>query len=180
MDDTTRTSIIIAAVTAAGPVPALLDEDGRPVLNTRNKPVLDRAAWSLSVEQLATTITALTAPTSSLSKVVNAVAEAKVFTGTVLGCKKESSSTRGIVTLKTRVSDHHPDGTEVARTERTDNPAGKAMAQMFRNDLVGHKVVVWVQVEQMAGSTNKVRVIRHVEDLGVDDTVTDAELSNAA
>ena len=34
--------------------------------------------------------------------------------------------------------------------------------------LVGHRVLLWVEVAVMNGGAGKVRVIRHVEDLGVD------------
>ncbi len=35
----------------------------------------------------------------------------------------------------------------------------------------GHRVAVSVEVEQIPGSDRKVRVVRHVEDLGIDDDV---------
>jgi hypothetical protein len=35
--------------------------------------------------------------------------------------------------------------------------------------LVGHRALLWVEVEPMANGTRKSRVIRHVEDLGPDE-----------
>ena len=67
--------------------------------------------------------------------------------------------------MGTKVSEHAPDGTETARTERTDSALGLAMARRLRG-LVGHRIAVWVDVQTMSNSANKVRVITHVEDLG--------------
>jgi hypothetical protein len=68
----------------------------------------------------------------------------KVFVGTVLGVTKEKSSTRAIVTLHTgtdRTSDNAPAGAETVRTDRTDNPDGRAIARAAQL-LVGHRVTV--------------------------------------
>jgi hypothetical protein len=78
------------------------------------------------------------------------------------------SSTRGIVTLFTSVdAERRPDGLESVRTDRTDgDPAARALANRFRA-LTGHKVRVYVDVEVMGSNTSKkVRVVKHVEDLG--------------
>lgn len=155
MDDATRTSIIIAAAQAAGPDTG----DGN---------------WGTKVEEKAASIAAMVSPHSPVSRLVNDMAEAKAFTGTVLDVKKEQSSTRALVTLKTRPSDHHPSGVESARTDRTDNPSGRALARRIR-DLKGHRVMVWIAMEEIAGGGRKVRVLRHVEDLGVDTDVATVE-----
>jgi hypothetical protein len=140
--------IVLASVSAAGPVGD------------------DLAAWNESVSDMAARITAMCSPTSSIAKIVAGVANSKVFTATVMEIKKESSSTRGLVTLKTRPSKFHEDGIEQARTERTDSPDGLAMARRLRG-LVGHRVAIWVEVEEINDGANKVRVVRHVEDLGL-------------
>lgn len=150
MEQAEKNQIVFAAVGAAGPVGE------------------DAEAWAGRVLELAAQFTAMLAPTSEVSKVIDSVSNSKVFTGTVLEIKKEESSTRGLVTLKTKVSEHSPDGTEQARTERTDTPLGLSMARRVRA-LVNHRVVVWVEVQTMKNSTNKVRVITHIEDLGVDE-----------
>ena len=155
MEQSDKNAIVIAAVGAAGPVGD------------------DRAAWSDRVEEMAASITAMTTPNSDVMKVVDSVSNAKVFTAVLLAITKEKSSTRGLLTLKTRVSEHAPDGTEQARTERTDTRAGLAMARRCRA-LVGHHVLVWVEVQTMKNSTNKVRVIVHIEDLGEAEEEADA------
>ncbi|EQD53564.1 hypothetical protein B1B_10169, partial [mine drainage metagenome] len=114
MEQSDKNAIVIAAVGAAGPVGD------------------DQAAWSDRVEEMAASITAMTAPSSDVMKVVDSVSNAKVFTATLLQITREKSSTRGLLTLKTRVSEHAPDGTEQARTERTDTRAGLAMARRCR------------------------------------------------
>jgi hypothetical protein len=125
----------------------------------------DQNDWMVSIQDMAARITAMCTPTSSVAKAIQGVANSKVFTGVVLGVSKEESSTRGLVTLQGKPSKFHEDGIETARTERTDTPVGLAMARRLRR-LVGHRIVLWVEVEQIRDGTSKTRVIRHVEDLG--------------
>lgn len=148
MDTNTRTNIITAAVNAAGPVGD------------------DRAAWNAKVTENAVAISVMLTETSSVNKAIDQIAACKVFPASVVEIVKEQRSTRGVVTLKTKPSTHAPDGIETARTDRTDNAQGQAMAKKIRS-LVGNRVLLWVELEVMANG-NKVRVIRHVEDLGVD------------
>lgn len=169
LEDATRVSIILSAISAAGPA--------------------DSEGWSAEVNDLAAKITAMTAPDSDLSKVVNGVHNAKVFTGDVIGIRKEASSSRGIVTLKTGTTYTKPglpEGYEEARTDVTYNPAGKRMANRLRS-LIGHKVAVWVEVEEYKkegapGGKGQSRVIRHVEDLGLstDQDAIDAKAAKDA
>lgn len=105
----------------------------------------------------------MTSETSSVRRRLNQVMEAKVFPAVVTKVVKEKSSTRGKISLKTKPSKWHPDGIETARTERTDNPEGLAMAKRM-SELKGHRVLLWVEVEEFEGG--KVRIIRYVEDLG--------------
>lgn len=153
MDDATRAQIVVAAVTVAGPVGD------------------DLLAWQVGVAEQAARIVAMTSSEHTISKMIEGTAAAKVFTGTVLRVEKEASSTRGLVTLKTRVhAEFAPDGTEKVRTDRTDNPYGLSMARRMRS-LIGHRVTVWVENEKMAsGSGKTTRVLRHVEDLGVEES----------
>lgn len=103
----------------------------------------------------------------SYTKIVQQIADSKVFTGIVLGIQKENSSTRGIVTLKTKVSNFHPNGQETVRTERTDSsPATLALCKHIKDNLIGHKVAVWVEIETYNEGAGKVRVLRHIKDLG--------------
>jgi len=144
-----RNQIILAAVQAAGPVTE------------------DLAEWQSTVAEMATRITAMCSDQSPVAQAIGRVADSKVFVGSVVSIEKEASSTRGIVTIRTRPSQYHPDGTEQARTDRTDNAEGMAMARSIKA-LVGHRVRFWVQVEEYGNGSSKVRVIRNVEDLGVD------------
>lgn len=146
MDTQTRTQIIIAAIGAAGN-----NDDG----------------FQSRVAENAAAFTAMLSETSTINKIISGVANSKVFSATLFGIKKEQSSTRGKATLKTKPSKFHEDGIEEARTERTDTAIGLAMARRLRG-LVGHRVLLWVEVEEINGGASKVRVIRHVEDLGVD------------
>ena len=151
MDEQTRTQIVLAAITATG---AKADDE-------------ELADWQARVTDMAARITAMSHERSTLSQTIESVSRSKVFTATVVGIDKEESSTRGIVHLRTKPSQHHPDGVETARTERTDNPVGLAMARRLKS-LIGHRVAIWIEVEEINGGTNKVRVVRHVDDLGVD------------
>lgn len=156
-----RTQIIIAAVQAAGPIDSSAGTDANE-------------EWRVRVSDAAANITAMTSPQSDLSKLITSVSKSKVFPATVKDVAKEKSSTRGLVTLKTRPSKHHEDGIEQARTERTDNPIGLAMAKRFRS-LIGHKVLIYIEVETFGDGDGKVRVIRHVVDRGIDPEFAESE-----
>lgn len=105
---------------------------------------------------------------SAISKAVDGVANAKVFTGIIEKVSLEKTSTRGIITLKTKVSKFHPDGLETVRTERTDtDPSVLDDMRHMRDDLMGHRVVVWVEMETYNEGATKVRILRHFEDLGL-------------
>jgi len=151
MEQVEINQIVLAAVSATGPM-------GN-----------DQNDWMVSIQDMAARITAMCTPNSSVAKVIQGVANSKVFTGVVLGIVKEDSSTRGVVTIRGRPSKFHEDGIETARTERTDSPVGLAMAKRIRR-LVGHRIVLWVEVEQIRDGSSKTRVIRHVEDLGMAET----------
>jgi hypothetical protein len=152
MDDTQRTAIILAAVSAAGPP-------------------TDDADWEATVAQAATRITAMLREGSAVSRAISQVEASTPFLAEVVEVGLERSSKRAVVTLRTRPSEHHPDGLEPARSERWDRPDGRVMARRL-HDLVGHRVVVWVEREAIAGGTRKVRVVRHVEDRGLAETIT--------
>jgi hypothetical protein len=149
MDHEQRLQIVTAAVAAVGAVGA------------------DQAAWHGWVDEMIARLTAMCAETSPAARLIEQIERSKTFTATIVGGKIEASSTRVVVKLKTRPSERNPEGIEEARTERTDTPAGKAMSQRLRA-LKGHRVAIWVEVEPIPGSDRKVRVVRHVEDLGVD------------
>ncbi|MPV51020.1 hypothetical protein GCG21_13595 [Pseudactinotalea sp. HY160] len=125
------------------------------------------ADYQTRVKTQAISLRIMTGETSPVSRAVAQIDACKVFTATVVKVVKEKSSTRGKITLKTKPSKWNEDGVEYARTERSDNPDGMAMAKRL-NALKGHRVLLWVEVEEFDGG--KVRVIRHVEDLGEADS----------
>jgi len=153
LNETERRQVILAAVSATGPDKGP-DERG--------------LSWPLRVAETAARITAMLDPRSEVSRAIGQVEMAKVFPATIVEVRREASSTRALATLRTKVSDRHPDGIETARTERTDDPLGLAMARRLVS-LKGHRVMLWVELEAMSTNTDRrVRVVRHVEDLGLD------------
>ena len=156
MDSAARTQIILAAVAAAGGVGD------------------DMAEWTGRVEEMAATITTMVSPASRLSHTIDAVENSKVFRGAIVQIRRERSSTRGVLTLFTGTDrankdaisgDALPAGCEQVRTARTDDPSGLRMARRAQ-DLIGHDVLVWVEIEEYNNGNGKLRVLRHVEDLG--------------
>lgn len=103
----------------------------------------------------------------------------KILTGvTVRSAVQEPAKNGGrpsgrvLVTLTSFNEDEGRWEDEVARTERLKrwdgewNPASRLVADTARA-LVGHKVKVWIEMVKMA-SGDPLRVIRHLEDRGVD------------
>lgn len=150
----TTTDIVLAAVNSTAPKQ---DDESDSQYQSR-------------VKSQAVALTVMLGESSPVTKAIGQVQNCKVFSATVAKVVKEKSSTRGKVTLKTKPSKWNEDGTEEARTERTDNPDGLLMAKRL-TELKGHRVLLWVEVEEFDGG--KVRVIRHVEDLGLAQTEDD-------
>lgn len=156
LEESARISVIVAAATMAGPVGD------------------DQYAWNEKVLANSTLLMEMAGEGSKISKKISGMANSKVIFGTVLSVRREESSTRGVVTLRTRVSKFSPDGTEQARTDRTgtkESPEpGRELARLLTG-LVGHRVQVWIELEAGANAepgSKGFRVIRHVKDLGVD------------
>ena len=107
---------------------------------------------------------------AQLDKAIGDSSDGKVFVGTIVAVAKETSSKRGIVTIHTgteRENKDLPAGQEQVRTDRTDNPDGQAIARLAQR-LVGHRVVLYIELEAIRGGQTKVRVVRHFEDKGLD------------
>lgn len=147
MDDATRTQVILAAVGSAGPVGA------------------DKAEWNAVVAEQAVTIAVMLGENSAVSKALEKFGNAeKPFPAVILGGSKEQSSTRVVVRFTNKDGEQ-----ETIRTDRTDSPEGLAMSNIVRG-LVGHKVLIWKEIEISGGSgpnAKKFRVLRHIEDLGL-------------
>ncbi|MGP5048049.1 hypothetical protein [Glutamicibacter ardleyensis] len=93
--------------------------------------------------------------------------EIKHISGVVLGVRKEASSTRGILFLKTEPHERwNKRGIEIARTERMDSSGLALKISRELRELVGHKIVATVEV-RMAGDF-KVRVLSHYTVTGRD------------
>jgi len=148
MDQERVNEYILAAVGAAGPVGD------------------DRAAWMDRVCDLAAEISVMCSERSRVSRRVHGIANSKVFAAVVVGGKLEPSSTRGIVNLRTSPTKDRPDGIEQVRTERTDTADGASMWNRMKA-LKGHRVVIWIEVQEFNGGQSKARVVQHVEDLGL-------------
>ena len=148
MDDATRTQVILAAVGSAGPVGA------------------DKAEWNATVAAQAVSIAVMLGENSDVSKALTKFANAgKPFPAVIVGGRIEASSTRLIVKIRNKDGEE-----EELRTDRTDSPEGQAMSNIVRS-LKGHKVLIWKEIEEFTDSKNqlrKVRVLRHIEDLGAD------------
>lgn len=157
--------IIVAAVNAAGPIPK--NEDGS----------LDKYKWNQNVSTAAVDIAVLTSPHSPIAKRLAMLETCKKFVATIQGVRKEKTSTRGLVVVKAKPTARTPDGIEMARTERTDsNPETAAFANRLKT-LEGHRVLMWIDMQDMRNG-DKVRVLQHVEDLGLDEEY-DAEEAKA-
>lgn len=137
--------VALAAINAVGPI------NGRPI-----------DQWQAAVGEMASTIYVMLGDSSSLMKRLNDLASSKTFRGQLHSLKYEDSSTRYIVTLKTQASKDYPDGLEPLRTDRTDKPGGKSMADALKGLEIGTELLVWKQMEPM-GNGRSVRVIRHFE-----------------
>ncbi|MGL5827730.1 MAG: hypothetical protein ACRCYU_23420 [Nocardioides sp.] len=158
MDSNTRTKLIAAAVVAAGP------KTGYASL----------AEWSLAVQSTAVELAVMAGEDSKVVASIEQMSGVKVFSGSVMSVRKEKRSTRGVVVLETGTERENkdpitgetlPSGQEFVRTERTDDPMGLYVAQTARS-LTGRKVRVYVEVESIGSGERKVRVLRHLEDLG--------------
>ena len=161
IDPVLRTQIVLGAVNAAtAKLLALTAQAAGDTAELTRLPDLEAL-----IAQSAAEITAAVDPKSALSRLIDAVHGSKVFTAVVTEVVREQSSTRGLVTLRARPSQFHPDGIEQARTERTDSPDGLLMARTLRG-LTGHRVALWIEEQTTGNGARKVRVIQHVKDLG--------------
>lgn len=150
LDAKERNDIILGAVAMTGPVGE------------------SQAEWDARLKANAKSLSLMLNDNSDVARSINMLAECKNFVGTILGVQKEESSTRGFVALKTTPSKFNDEGVESVRTERTDSSdEAKAFASRLRRELIGHRVLVWVEMQETKAG-QKVRVLQHVQDLGED------------
>lgn len=124
--------------------------------------------YQVKVAGAAIDIAAMANPKSGIADAVTkALLADQVFPAVLVGLDKEASSTRGLLSFRTTPSERYPDGIEPGRTERTDSPAGRAVALKARG-LIGHRVLAYRVQEKMGtgASAKSVRVIVALVDLG--------------
>jgi hypothetical protein len=161
VDQALLTLVLDGAIAAAGPASDSDDADWQARVIDRVAPVVTLLSPKGDAVKVA----------QSVLNCIRGVNKSAVFVAPeVLSIQKEASSTRGIVTFRTDDLVRHPDGTEQIRTERSDSPVGLAMCQRIRQDLVGHKVVVYKELQPMGrGDGQSAKVIVHLVDLGLAD-----------
>lgn len=155
MSEITREAIVTAAVAAAGPMNSHLDENGNP----------DLGIWRAAVEAAVGPVYALLDEKSSIMRTVDSIAGAKKFVSVITKVEKHEASTRGVIHLapKENGDEERPVRTPITK----DNDAARMLAKRCQS-LVGHRVVLFVALEQFGSEGHSMRVLRHVEDLGVD------------
>lgn len=152
MDSADRAAIVAAAVVAAGP------PDG------------NRDDWLEQVEAEARQIFILAGVRGRIGRVVEQMGNSRTFARVITRVEKEQSSQWGLVTLSVEPTQYSKDGVEQVRTERMDGQfaeQAKAMGRTLRDELMGHRVLLWVETETDDDATPRGRVIRHVVDLGL-------------
>ena len=182
----TNNDVIIAALHVAGPKPKAPVRGGstpEEYTHALEAYAAEVVAHDQSFKAAAREIKVMLTEQSPISKQLIALDKAldpnsgdgKIFIGTIVSVTKETKTTRAILTLHTGTDREAKDsnnvplpiGQEQLRTERTDNPDGRFMARTAQL-LIGHRVTVYVELEAIRGGATKVRVLRHVEDGGVD------------
>lgn len=147
--DDVRVSIVATAAQLAGPP--------------------DQPGWADRVSQNAVSIMTMADPASSVSKRMEAVLGATKFVATLMAVEVEGTSTRGVLTLKSKPTEFNPDGIEHIRTERTDQPDGASIVERAKN-AIGHRILVYMDYEVFGqgAEARKMRKMIHFEDFGPD------------
>ena len=106
---------------------------------------------------------------SDLFRAIEEIDEATRFTGTLVCAEVERTSKRGFIGLATKGgTKYNQEGVDTMRTDRHDSSAeAVALTEYAQNELIGHRVLVYMKHEETAGG-NKVRVLIALKDLGVD------------
>ncbi len=161
-EDTASQQIILAAISAAGPVDGFTPTD-------------DCRTWEDRVRGLAFDIFMMAHPSSQLSRQLGDLSRCRPYLAVVESVKKEQTSKRGLVKLRVKPSKFARDGVEIIRTDFMDvygegdagvnKGPGHAMAVRAR-DLIGHQVTVWAETERNEDGTPRGKVLRHLEDRG--------------
>ena len=139
----------------------------------------DSSAWNDKLVANTKRLTTLLSEGSVPAKTIDMLSEAKKFVGTIAYVGKEKSSKRGFVVIKTG-TDRDEHGLETVRTEIVEgNSAVTAFAKDLRENMVGHRVLLYVEMQTGRTADKKFRILQYVEDLGEDTALTDEDLANA-
>lgn len=124
------------------------------------------ATWEAAMDEgLRKAASAMNAA-SRYAKTAQAVLDSSVFRGEYRGYTLEESSTRLIVEIYTgEVNERskRKDGIEEIRTERTDTFVGKLMRRRLDALPQGATILAFKSLQQMSGSSDKVRILAHFE-----------------
>lgn len=140
----------------------------------------DASAFESRVMANAKRLTGMLSEHSPVAKTIDMIEEAKKFPATILYLGKEPKTNRAFVVFKTKPSDDNPEGIETARTEIVDWETKKGQPFAFAKqtrDLTGHRVFVYIELQVAKGTGRKVRILQHIEDLGVDTFITDEDIA---
>lgn len=161
LSEETKQNLILGAVNMTGPVGE------------------NQILWESTVKENVKRLTGMMSEYSPVGKVITMLEEAKKFPATVLYLGKEAKTNRGFVVLKTKPSDQNPEGIETARTEIVDweSKTGESydFAKKVRG-LTGHRVFVYIEMQEAKASGRKVRILQHIEDLGPDTFLEEGDL----
>lgn len=166
----------IAFLVAAGMVPPVTDAD---VASLGKNPPSPAEWWEALVADKAKELLAMSSGKTRLGSEVASVLpkeqresdapEVKVFKGVVQSFRTEPTSGRVVVQIFTgtkRTFEGVPVGSELVRTEHLSNPHGRMLARKAR-DLVGHEVLVFVEMQPMESVPGQsVRIAKFLRDLG--------------
>ncbi|QOD05915.1 hypothetical protein [Pseudarthrobacter sp. BIM B-2242] len=160
IDTATRNNIILGAVSMTGPVGDSSSEwDTRLIANAKR-------------------LTTLLSDGSNVARTIQILDEAKKFVGTIVYVGKEKTSKRGFVVIKTG-TDRDEHGLETVRTEIVEgNDSVTAFAKDLRENMIGHRVLLYVEMQVGKTPDKKFRILQHVDDLGEDTSITDEDLEN--
>ncbi|GEL47771.1 hypothetical protein CHO01_28870 [Cellulomonas hominis] len=149
--DVKTEDIILAAITAAGPIPS------------RSTGEVHKGTWMARVRDLAAEITTSLSPESSLSKLVEEFKKAeKPFTAILLGGNVEERTGRAIIRFRSLRSKDEGEDEEV-RTKHL-NTADGARIWEHAKTLKHHKVVIHKFLEEKDGK--RYRLLLRLDDLG--------------
>jgi hypothetical protein len=123
-------------------------------------------AWKSRLNQLIPEVAAVLGPRSFQMRRALAMLDAAVFTAPFVDAVLEESSTRMVVSVEHPIDKDHPDGRQRLRTERTDTPTGKRMAERLHDVRPGQTLLCWKVHEEMRSGENagrSVAVLMHIE-----------------